>query len=72
MKRRIRHPFTTLILSGMLAACGGGETTRVESETHTTTIGQELLDLERAYDRGIITKSEYERTKKDIIRRYDR
>lgn len=59
-------PLLPLVL---LPACGG-ETTRVESETHTTTIGQELLDLERAYQRGIITEREYERTKDDIIRRY--
>jgi hypothetical protein len=60
----------TLVCPILLAACGSDESTRVESETHTTTIGQELLDLQRAYERGIITKGEYERTKEDVLRRY--
>lgn len=55
----------------LLAGCGGGST-RVESETHTTTVGQELLDLQRAFDSGVINEDEYSRTKKDILRRYQR
>ena len=72
MNRQTRQLVCALTLLPLLAACGGEDTTRVESETHTTTIGQELLDLERAYDRGIISKREYERTKEDVIRRYER
>ena len=72
MIRRPRPLLCLLCLPLVLAACGGDETTRVESETHTTTIGQELLDLQRARERGIISEGEYERTKDDIIRRYER
>lgn len=61
-----------LLLLPLLTACGGDEITHVESETHTTTIGEELLDLQRAHERGIISKREYNRAKDDIIRRYER
>jgi len=33
-------------------------------------MGQELLDLKKAYDEGVITEREYERAKKDIMRKY--
>jgi hypothetical protein len=62
----------SLLAAGAMVTACGGDTTRVESETHTTTIGQELLDLDRALDRGLISEREYERTKEDILRRYER
>lgn len=31
--------------------------------------GQQLIDLKAAYDQGVISKSEYERKRKDILRR---
>ncbi len=71
MTNATRSMLFALFAGYILVACGGGETTRVESETHTTTIGQELLDLERAYRRGVISEREYEQTKEDIIRRYE-
>ena len=50
------------------AACGGGKTdVKSESSTVTTTLGQELLDLDKAYKDGIITQKEYEKTKKRLI-----
>lgn len=60
-----------IVLSALIAgACGSS--TRVDSETHTTTVGQELLDLQRAFETGVIDEDEYRRAKKDILRRYDR
>jgi len=50
------------------AACGGGKTeVKSEPSTVTTTLGQELLDLDKAYKDGIITQKEYEKTKKRLI-----
>lgn len=50
------------------AACGGGKTdVKSESSTVTTTLGQELQDLDKAYKDGIITKKEYEKAKKRLI-----
>jgi hypothetical protein len=56
-------------LAGSLASCGGGGA-KVESVSTTTTMGQELQDLDEAYKKGIITQSEYESAKKRIIDRY--
>jgi len=64
-----------VIFLAMMAAllggcCGGGSTTVKPSTTTTTTTvtpGQQLLDLQKAYDSGVITKEQYEKMKKDII-----
>jgi hypothetical protein len=51
----------------------GGETkteTIKERETQTTTLGKELIDLERAYKQGIISKKEYDKAKKKLIDKY--
>jgi hypothetical protein len=50
-----------------LQGCGGGTTTKTAIDTTTT--GQQLVDLKRAYDQGIITQSEYERKKREILSR---
>jgi hypothetical protein len=63
-------PFVLLVaLGGALTACGGGGA-KVEAVSTTTTMGQELQDLDDAYKKGIITESEYESAKKRIIDRY--
>ena len=48
-----------------LGACSSTARTQVE----TSTTGQQLIDLKAAYDQGVISKSEYERKRKDILRR---
>jgi hypothetical protein len=53
-----------------LGACCGGGTTNVEvpkSTVVTTTTGQQLTDLQKAFDSGAITKEEYDKMRKDII-----
>jgi uncharacterized membrane protein len=40
----------------------------VESTTTTTTLGQELMDLQKAYEQGIITEKEYKESKERIIK----
>ena len=52
-----------------LAGCGGGEGGEVKSNITSTTVGQELIDLESAYKKGAITEKEYERAKKKILKR---
>ena len=51
-----------------LAGCGGGGP-EVKSDVSTTTVGQELMDLQTAYKKGVITKEEYESTKEKILER---
>ena len=51
-----------------LAGCGGGGAD-VKTHTTTTTVGQELMDLQSTYKKGVITKGEYESTKEKILER---
>ena len=52
-----------LVLSG----CGGGG---AKTEVSTKTLGQELTDLQQAYEAGAITESEYEKSKKSLLKKY--
>jgi len=52
-----------------LPGCGGGEGGEVKSKIRSTTVGQELIDLESAYKKGAITEKEYESLKKKILER---
>jgi hypothetical protein len=59
------------ILAGglaLLSGCGGGGATFQAAGNKT--LGQELLDLQQSYDKGIITKKEYDDTKKRLIKKY--
>jgi hypothetical protein len=47
--------------------CGGGGA-RVQQTS--TTLGQELTDLQAAREKGIITEKEYEKAKKEILKKY--
>ena len=51
---------------GLAAGCGASSSKTVQ-ETRTTTKGQELLDLKKAYDQGVISEKEYEKSKKKIM-----
>lgn len=53
-----------------LAACGGGGAdVETKSNLRTTTTGQELIDLKRAYDAGVLSEDEYEEEKEKILDR---
>ncbi len=52
-----------------LAGCGGGEGGEVKSNIRSTTVGQELIDLESAYKKGAITKDEYGNLKEKVLER---
>ena len=45
---------------------------QVESQTTTTTLGQELQDLDTAYQKGLLSTSEYEKMRQKIMERYTR
>ncbi len=67
-KIRIWALVLIVLVSVNFAACGGGKTdVKSESATITTTLGQELQDLDKAYKDGIITEKEYEKAKKRLI-----
>jgi uncharacterized membrane protein len=56
--------FTAL---GMAACSGGGAKTNIEARSTTT--GQELSDLKKAYEQGAISKQEYEKEREKILKR---
>lgn len=56
----------SVLMGGLFAGCGGGEANIRATET---TIGKELLDLQQAYEKGIITEKEYNKAKEEILKR---
>lgn len=65
MKTKSKNWITALALASLLAACGGGA--EVHHQVSTSTTGQQLLDLQKAYDAGAINKEEYERERKKLL-----
>jgi len=57
-----------LVTAAGFTGCGGGGA-ELKSHTTTTTVGQELTDLETAYKKGVITEKEYNTAKKKILDR---
>lgn len=79
MKRaRIWFALISIVLAFSLSSCGclggskkeakGGEAT-VTTTTKTTTLGQELQDLDEAHMKGIISDEEYAKKKKELLER---
>jgi len=58
-----------LVTSLNLSGCGGRKQT-VNATTSTTTLGQELIDLQQAYEKGIISEKEYNDLKKKAVKKY--
>jgi hypothetical protein len=63
---RVFTVFIFLTLGVGFIGCGGGGT---NVKTTNTTVGQELVDLDKAYKDSIITEKEYNDTKSKILKR---
>jgi len=57
-----------LVLSGVLAGCGG-DTVVTTPNTTSISQGQELTDLQRALDGGAINQKEYDKLKSVVLKR---
>jgi hypothetical protein len=69
-KRGIIPVMVAMVLATTVSGCaGGGAKTQTQTDIRTTTKGQELLDLQKAYEAGAISQKEYERQKKQILER---
>ncbi len=53
-----------LLIALSSAGCGGGG---ANVQDNTATLGQQLIDLDAAYKKGIITEKEYEKAKKKLL-----
>ena len=62
----LRLSLLMLLAVFCLTGCGGGG---ANMEARTTTTGQELVDLDKAYKEGLLTEKEYESQKKAILKR---
>lgn len=59
---------TLLVLGGCVFAPGGNDSNwNREHGKVQPTIGQQLIDLNRAHESGVLTDAEFERTKRDIL-----
>ena len=58
-----------VIATGVSGCGGGGAKTQTQTDIRTTTTGQELIDLQKAYEAGAISKEQYEKEKKRILSR---
>ena len=57
----------TLLLA-TLSACGGGGA-KVSTQNTTTTVGQELQDLDHAYQQGLMSEREYNAQREKVMDR---
>lgn len=67
----VRTLLLAVLLAGsltILSGCGGGGTSYHAAGNKT--LGEELQDLQQSYEKGIITKKEYDDTKKRLIKKY--
>ncbi|MBW1960561.1 MAG: hypothetical protein JRJ04_03810 [Deltaproteobacteria bacterium] len=63
---RIFAVVIVLAVGTTFLGCGGGGTNVQQS---TTTIGQELIDLDKAYKQGVITEKQYNEQKIKILKK---
>ncbi|MBE9607953.1 SHOCT domain-containing protein [Chitinilyticum piscinae] len=54
----------TVLLAGMLAACSS---TEVVKPAVNVSVGQQLMDLKKAYDAGAISEKDYKAQRKSLI-----
>lgn len=62
-----------ILSSGCLGlSIGGGKKTTNEhkTETYDVTLGQQLIDLQKARDAGVISKREYNEQRKKLLKDY--
>jgi len=61
--------FLMVIMGSALVGCGGGGTeVKQSTSVYSTTLGQELQDLDAAYQKGLITDKQYKDAKQKLIK----
>jgi hypothetical protein len=72
MKRSWIGAVVALVMCGaFIGGCccpgGGSSTTTSETNITTTTTGQQLIDLQKAYESGAISEKDYNKKKQEIL-----
>ena len=67
--RKIAAVIVLLLFCGSLVGCGGGGA-KLETTTTTVTLGQQLIDLHQAHQDGAIDDKQYNRAKKNLLKKY--
>lgn len=63
-----RSTLCTLLALGLTTAALSGCGSNAKVEARTTTVGQELQDLDDARNKGLITEAEYQQKRKEIMK----
>ena len=56
----------TMVMGGLFVGCGGGG---AQVQQSSVSLGQQLEDLQTAYEKGIISEKEYEKSKKALLKK---
>jgi hypothetical protein len=58
-----------ILLANLTGCCCPGDSTKVETQnvTNTKTLGDQLIDLQKAYESGAITEDQYNSLKQKAI-----
>ena len=67
--KTIATPALALLTATVLSGCAGMAFNEIElTLSRNITVGQELMDLEAAHQKGIISDTEYAKAKQDILK----
>ncbi len=69
MKKFTAIVLTVLLISGVcITGCGGGGA-KTQIHKSDKTLGQELIDLQKAHETGAISEKEYKDAKKKLLKK---
>jgi len=66
--RSIKAIATLVLCALIVCGCFGGGAS-VKTTTTTVSVGQQLIDLQNAYQSGSMTQDQYQKAKKQLIQR---
>lgn len=72
MKISTKAALLFIVAALFAGCCGGSKTTKIETMTPTKTVGEQMIDLQKARDTGAISEDEYKKAKQDILDKLDK